>query len=367
MRKLLIGLLAVVAVVALVGAAFAYELCRRLHEPYKGYDSAEVFVEIPTGAGAPEIRRRLLEAGVVADDFILRAALWWSGRSRSLQAGEYHFDQPMSPLAVVDKIARGDVYTQRLTFPEGLTIAEMARLYESRGFGSAEDFIKAAGDGSLIKDLDPQARDLEGYLFPETYSLPRRAEAARVVAMMVDRFRASYDEMLRSRAEVHQLTTRQVVTLASLIEKETARAEERPLVAAVYRNRMKRGMGMQADPTVVYALTKAGKYDGNIRREDLNFDSPYNTYRYPGLPPGPIAAPGRASLEAALAPADVPYLYFVSRNDGSHVFATTLREHNANVYQYQVLFFRAQRAARAAGRGRVGTPVNPAPSSPRRQ
>jgi UPF0755 protein len=253
----------------------------------------------------------------------------------------------MSPLAVIDKIASGDIYTQRLTFPEGLTIPEMAKVFESRGFGPARSFIKAASDASLIKDLDPKAPDLEGYLFPETYSLPRRADATRLVGMMVDRFRATYDEPLRTRAAAQQMTTRQVVTLASLIEKETARADERPLVAAVYRNRIKQRMGMQADPTVVYALTKAGKYDGNIRREDLNFDSPYNTYRYPGLPPGPIAAPGRASLEAALSPADVPYLYFVSRNDGSHVFAATLKEHNANVYQYQVLYFRAQRAARA--------------------
>ena len=173
---------------------------------------------------------------------------------------------------------------------------------------------------------------------------------------------------MKARAEAQQLTTRQVVTLASLIEKETARADERPLVAAVYRNRIKQGMGMQADPTVVYALMKAGKYDGNIRREDLNFDSPYNTYRYPGLPPGPIAAPGRASLEAALSPADVPYLYFVSRNDGSHVFATTLKEHNANVYQYQVLYFRAQRTARTSGAGgRAGGPSNASPEAPRRR
>ena len=171
--------------------------------------------------------------------------------------------------------------------------------------------------------------------------------------MMVDRFRASYDDTLRARAEAQQLTTRQVVTLASLIEKETARAEERPLVAAVYRNRMKQGMGMQADPTVVYALMKAGKYDGNIRREDLSFDSPYNTYRYPGLPPGPIAAPGRASLEAALSPADVPYLYFVSRNDGSHVFAATLQGAQRERLQYQVLYFRAQRAAACLRCGRT--------------
>jgi UPF0755 protein len=346
MKKLLLALLAIVGVLAAVGALVANQLLQGLHEPFKGYQSTEVFVEIPQGAGTAEIRRRLLEAGVVADESTLRVALWWSGRSRSLQAGEYRFDQPLSPLAVVEKIASGAVYTQRLTFPEGLTVAEMAKVFEARGYGPARAFIKAASDTSLVKDLDPKAPDLEGYLFPETYSLPRRADASRVVSMMVGRFRSSYDDSLRARAESQGLTTRQVVTLASLIEKETAKPEERPLVAAVYRNRMKQGMGMQADPTVVYALTKAGKYDGNIRREDLNFDSPYNTYRYPGLPPGPIAAPGRASLEAALAPADVPYLYFVSRNDGSHVFATTLKEHNANVYQYQVLYFRAQRAAR---------------------
>jgi UPF0755 protein len=197
-----------------------------------------------------------------------------------------------------------------------------------------------------VKDLDPTATDLEGYLFPETYALPRRASASQLVAQMVERFRSSYDGTLRARAEAQKLSTRQVVTLASLVEKETARADERPLVAAVYRNRMVRGMGMQADPTVVYALMKAGKYDGNIRRDDLNFDSPYNTYRYAGLPPGPIAAPGRASIEAALSPADVPYLYFVSRNDGSHVFSATLKEHNANVYRFQVQYFRAQRATR---------------------
>jgi len=345
MRKALLVVVVVVVVVAAVGAFLTRDVRRRMNEPFKGYQSAEVFVEIPQGAGSPEIRRRLVESGVVSDDFILRAALWWSGRSRSLQAGEYRFDQPVSPLAVVDKIASGDVYTQRLTFPEGLTIPEMAKVFEARGFGPARSFIKAAADGSLVKDLDPKAPDLEGYLFPETYSLPRRVDASRLVAMMVDRFRAIYDEPLRARAEAQQMATRQVVTLASLIEKETARPDERPLVSAVYRNRIKQRMGMQADPTVVYALMKAGKYDGNIRREDLNFDSPYNTYRYPGLPPGPIAAPGRASLEAALEPADVPYLYFVSRNDGSHVFAATLQEHNANVYQYQVLYFRAQRAA----------------------
>ena len=161
---------------------------------------------------------------------------------------------------------------------------------------------------------------------------------------MVERFKAVYGEVSAGR-DARGLSPRQVVTLASLVEKETARPEERPLVAAVYRNRLDIGMGMQADPTVIYALRKTGKYNGNVRRRDLSIDSPYNTYRYRGLPPGPIAAPGRAALEAVFAPADVTYLYFVSRNDGSHVFASTLREHNANVQKFQVEYFRGQRSA----------------------
>jgi UPF0755 protein len=344
-RKHTFALLFVFAVVIVVGAAvFAgMWLWTRISEPYKGYPQAEVFVDIPQGAGTAEIRRRLIDAGVIRDEYVFRAALWWSGEERTLKAGEFRFDQPMSAVAVLQKIGRGDVYTRRITFPEGLTIAEMARIYEMQGFGSAQDFVAAARDGSPVRPLDPQAPDLEGYLFPETYALPRGVPASRLVAMMVDRFLATYTETLRQSAETQGLTTRQVVTLASLVEKETGKPEERPLVAAVYRNRMKIGMGMQADPTVVYALQKAGRYDGNIRREDLQFDSPYNTYKYAGLPPGPIAAPGKASLEAALAPAAVPYIYFVSRNDGSHVFAETLAEHNANVREYQVLYFRRQR------------------------
>jgi UPF0755 protein len=338
------GLLIILAVLVVAGVAVGGSvLLGRIHEPYKGYEGDEQFVEIPQGAGASEIRRRLIAAEIIRDEFIFRAALHWTGQSQRLQAGEYRFDRPMSAADVIEKIARGDVYGRRITFPEGLTIQEMARIYEAREFGEAADFLKAAGDASLIRDLDPAAPDLEGYLFPETYALPRGTPAARLIAMMVNRFRASYTGDLQARAKEQGMTTREVVALASLIEKETGKADERSLVAAVYRNRLRIGMGMQADPTVVYALQKAGRYDGNIRREDLAFDSPYNTYRHPGLPPGPIASPGDASLKAALGPADVKYLYFVSRNDGSHVFAETLAEHNANVREYQVLYFRRLR------------------------
>jgi UPF0755 protein len=335
-------LLAAVVVAALVGTAgwFVYA---RVHEAYRGFTSAEEFVDVPPGTGAAAIGARLADAGVVRDAETFRAALWISGRARELKAGEYRFDRAMTPLEVIDKIARGDVYKRLMTFREGLTIAEMAQVFEERGFGPAAAFERAARNAALIADLDPQARDLEGYLFPETYALPRGTSADEVVAQMVGLFRRLYDEPLRAEAAAAGLTTRQVVTLASLVEKETARADERPLVGAVYRNRLKIGMGMQADPTVIYALQRAGRYDGNLSRADLQFDSPYNTYRYAGLPPGPIASPGLASLQAAVRPAAVPHLYFVSRNDGSHVFADTLAEHNRNVQQWQVRYFRERR------------------------
>ena len=345
MRRLLVILLAIVLALGAGGAYYAARVLQGIQEPYKGFVGAEQFVEIPSGASTAEIRRRLIDAGVVSDEFAFRVALWWTGHSRDLKAGEYRFDRPMGAVDVIEKIARGDVYEHPITFPEGLTIREMATLYESRGFGAAREFADAAQNAALIKDLDPAADDLEGYLFPETYALSRGTPATTLIKIMVERFRATYADVQAKGSGGGELglSLRQVVTLASLVEKETAKAEERPIVAAVYRNRLTRQMPMQADPTVVYALVKAGTYDGNIRKRDLGVDSRYNTYKYPGLPPGPIAAPGRAALEAALAPADVPYLYFVSRNDGSHVFADTLSKHNANVYEYQVLYFRKLR------------------------
>jgi UPF0755 protein len=335
-------------VVALAAGGGGWWIYRQVVAPYRGYDESEVFVDIASGSGPNRIAEQLVGAGVVRDAVTFRAGLLISGRARALKAGEYRFAEPMHALDVIDKIARGDVYKRLITFREGLTIAEMAQVFEERGFGTAADFQSAAASGQLIAELDPAARDLEGYLFPETYSLPRRTPATDVVAQMVTGFRNALTPETRAAADAAGLSVRQLVTLASLVEKETAAADERPLVAAVYRNRLKLGMGMQADPTVIYALTKAGRYKGNLSRENLQFDSPYNTYKYAGLPPGPIAAPGRASLEAAAKPADVDYLYFVSRNDGTHVFASTLAEHNRNVNTWQVEYFRKQRREQGA-------------------
>ena len=340
MKKLIAALVLLTILAAAGAAGVAWS---RMQTPYKGYQAGEQFVQIPVGAGASDIRQRLVDAGVVRDGLTLRLALRWTGASRDLQAGEYRFDQPMTAIEVVNKIARGEIYGQRITFPEGLTIREMAEHYESRKLGRARDFVEAARNAALIKDLDPMAPDLEGYLFPDTYTVGRTAVASQLIESMVAGFRAAYPGEAPQSGGDPPLTTRQLVTLASLVEKETAKPEERPVVSAVYRNRLRIGMPMQADPTVIYALLKRGKYDGNIRKDDLSIDSPYNTYRNPGLPPGPIASPGKAALEAALRPADVDYLYLVSRNDGSHVFATTLPEHNRNVQEYQVRFFQRKR------------------------
>ncbi len=339
--KRLFLLLVLTAIIAAAGGWWVYS---QVIEPYRGYADAEVFVDVPPGSSTATIGRRLVDAGVVRDTRTFQVAIWISGRSRQLRAGEYRFDAPLHALDVIDKIARGDVYRRRLTFREGLTIAEMAAVFEERGFGKAAEFIAAARNAALIADLDPQAADLEGYLFPETYALPRGTSAPAVVAQMVDAFKQALTPEIRAGASNAGLTVRQLVALASLVEKETGTPAERPLVAAVYANRLKIGMPMQADPTVIYAMQKAGTYNGNLLRDDLQLDSPYNTYRYPGLPPGPIAAPGKASLAAAAAPADVDYLYFVSKNDGSHVFASTLAEHNKNVFTWQVEYFRKQRA-----------------------
>jgi UPF0755 protein len=332
MRRFLLWLALVVLLVVAGGALFVY---RSLAVPFHGYAGTEQFVDIPPGAGTATIGRRLVEAGVIRDRLTWRLALLQSGAARDLKAGEYRFTGDLAPRDVIARLARGDVYVRQITIPEGLSIREMARLFEERGFGSAASFEQAANDVSLVREWDPGAPDLEGYLFPETYGLTRHADASTLVREMVGRFARVLPPEARRAAQEQGRTVRELVTLASIVEKETGRDNERPVVAAVYANRLKIGMGLQCDPTVIYALQKAGRYNGNLTRENMQIDSPYNTYRYAGLPPGPIASPGRASLAAALHPAPVDYLYFVSRNDGSHVFSKTYEEHSRRVAEFQ--------------------------------
>jgi UPF0755 protein len=289
---------------------------------------------VETGQSAESIGRRLQAFGMLRDPLVFRALVFVRGDGARLRAGEYSLDGTLSLDDIVDKLVRGEVARHDVTFPEGKTIQEMAELALARGL-DAEAFRKAASDPSPIRDLDPLAGDLEGYLFPDTYDFTRRPDAPEtLVHRMLQRFRDVLAPEL-PRLAAGDLTLRQVVTVASLVELETARAEERPRIAAVFLNRLRKKMLLQTDPTVIYALRRQGGYDGNIRKQDLGLDSPYNTYKYPGLPPGPIASPGRESLVAVLQPADVKDLYFVSRNDGSHEFSETLAQHERAVDRFQ--------------------------------
>ena len=337
-KKVLLFLL---LVIVFVGAATFY-LWRGVALPYRGF-SGEQFVVIDTGSSVSRIGQALASAGVVRDVRSFQIAARLNGAERRMQAGEYRFDQAATAFAVVARIARGDVFTRPITFPEGRTAAEMAAIFAERASGDAAAFLAASRNVSRVAAFDPLARDLEGYLFPSTYLLPRNATAGTLVTQMVQGFDKAFDADLRSAAAAVGFSVREAVTMASLVEEEAQVAAERPMISAVYHNRLKIGMGLQCDATVIYAMQRAGTWNGNIRRVDLAMDSPYNTYRYRGLPPGPIANPGRASLEAAVRPADVPYLYYVSRNDGSHAFATSLDEHNRNVQQYQIQYFRNRR------------------------
>jgi UPF0755 protein len=301
----------------------------RFVSPYEGFNG-EVYVEIPRGATANAIAQTLAENGVVRSryDFLLARL---AARNRVLQAGEYRFTRPASAVEVFDRIARGDVFAIELVVPEGKNIFDIAALAEHAGLFSAAEFLKAARDPSMIRDLDPHAPTLEGYLFPNTYKLGRKTTPDRLCRTMTGKFREIW-KSLKTDADVHR-----TVTLASLVEKEGKVAEERPQIAAVYANRLRIGMKLDCDPTTIYAALLAGKYTGTIYRSDLDRDDPYNTYKSPGLPPGPIANPGRASLEAALRPAESEALYFVLRPDGSgaHHFSSTIAEHTDAAAKYR--------------------------------
>jgi UPF0755 protein len=251
-------------------------------------------------------------------------------KPRTLKAGEYKFDDRSSALTVHDRLVRGDVYVHTVTVPEGFNMFEIGEAVEAAGLGKQQEFVdQAKKQVSLIKDLDPDAKSLEGYLFPDTYGFTRTQTMEDMVAIMVRRFKQEARAMGLT-SDVHR-----VVTLASIVEKETAAADERPVVAGVYLNRLKKGMALDADPSVIYAARLAGRYQGTIYQSDLQFDSPYNTYKYPGMPPGPIANAGRASLIAAMHPEKTDYLFFVSDNNGHHRFARTMDEHSHNVALYR--------------------------------
>lgn len=311
---------------------------RAIITPYKGYPGSSRVVEIPKGLPSSRILERLRREGVLRDDVLPLIYLKILHRGESLKAGPYRFEGAESPSQVIDKMIAGEVVLQSVTVREGLDRFAVGELMSKDGFGTKAEWRRLTADPTLIDDLAPNATSLEGYLFPDTYTLAPGTPAGTIVRTMVENFRHHFGNELAYISS--GLDIQQTVTLASIVEMEAKREDERALIAGVYLNRLHRGMLLQADPTVIYALKLAGRWDGNIRRVDLEIDSPYNTYRHPGLPPGPIASPGLASLRAAAHPAATRFLYFVSRNDGSHVFASSLAEHNRNVNEYQRRYWR---------------------------
>lgn len=313
-----------VVILVIVGAAL---LAYGLYLP--AGPTQERFVQLKPGSSARHIAADLQKAGIIRSQYAFLAWHYVKGH-KNLKAGEYSFDHPAKVREVYDRIARGDIYVHLLVVPEGFNMFDIAAAVDDAGLGTRDDFLKVARqDVSLVRDLDPQAASLEGYLFPDTYRFTRTQSLHDMAAAMVHRFRQAAREaglMEDFRAKV---------TMASIIEKETAVDSERTEVASVFYNRLAKHMVLATDPTVIYAALLNDRYRGTIYRSDLGFDSPYNTYKYAGLPPGPICNPGKASLQAALHPASTEYLFFVSNNHGHHNFSRTSQEHARNVAAYR--------------------------------
>ncbi len=319
------------------GVAAVY-LWYSMEKPYGAIPPDGVFVEIPHGTSQRGVAHILKREGLIRSPLAFEL---YSRRQkkRTLVAGEYFFDHPLSGKEIFWKIANGQVYQRPFTVREGETIFEIASELEQSKYMSASDFLQAAQNPSLVQDIAPGAKTLEGFLFPATYNLARHTTAAELTGMMVRKFREAMQRVSAARTNGAESGSAflPTVTLASLVERETPNPDERPVVAGVYTNRLKKGMLLQCDPTVIYALEQVDGYKGSLTFRDLRYDSPYNTYLHSGLPPGPIGNPGEASLRAALEPAQTDYLYFVANTQGGHFFAATLAEHNQNVAKYHRL------------------------------
>lgn len=296
------------------------------HEP------EEVVIEISSGMSLGALSNLLEERGLISSAAKFGWLVRFKGAARRIKAGEYQLSTGLRPGEVLDKIVRGEILLHQITFPEGYTMKQIAELLDSRHLAQADRFIATASTPSFVKKFNIPASTLEGYLFPDTYQLAANLPVENILGSLMKRFNQHFGPAEEEKAEQLGFTRHQVVTLASVVEKETAIVEERPLIAGVFLNRLKKGIRLQSDPTVIYGLEH---FNGNLTRAHLAADTPYNTYTRRGLPAGPICNPGADAIQAVLNPASTPYLYFVAKKDGSHHFSTTLVEHNAAVLRHQ--------------------------------
>ncbi len=297
------------------------------------FEYREVTVEIPRGSSFAQAADILVQADLVKDAKKFCFLAFITGVSKRIQAGEYDLRSSMTPVDVLDQLMRGKVKEYQIFIPEGFTLRRIAGRLEDAGLARQDIFISLASDRLLLASLGIEGTSAEGYLFPDTHTLNKSMGEEGIIRFMVRQFRRAVTPDMLKRARALSLTEHGMVTLASIIEKEGGPKDERPLVSAVFHNRLRKGMRLQSDPTVIYDIEDFG---GNLRREDLERRTPYNTYQIKGLPPGPICSPGLEAIKAALHPAPVDYLYFVSKNDGSHHFSSNLKDHNRAVQKYQI-------------------------------
>lgn len=327
-KLLLATLVTVTASVSLLGCVFIAHIF--FAAPASNPITAEVRVE--PGDSVAAVARKLRDQKLIVNEKVFSLWARLAGVEKRIHRGLYRFDSSLPAREILDRMVMGKAVFQSITIPEGLTIREIAELLGKMQIADREKFLAQAADPELLMSLGREANGLEGYLFPDTYHFTPATPEKDILLAMAERFRKATQPLLAQLSDGVRLSPHDIVTLASVVEKETGVESERPLVSAVFHNRLKRQMPLQSDPTVIYGLKN---FDGNLTRKDLRDPSPFNTYRITGLPPGPICNPGLSSIQAALYPADVPYLYFVSKNDGTHLFSESLEEHNRAVKTYQ--------------------------------
>lgn len=302
-------------------------------QPASNDSQSQVF-EVKSGMTLKQVAQKLSQQGLIRSASAFQAIAFIQEKQKQVMVGEFELSPSMQPTKILGRLTSGKTVLYPITIPEGYRITEIAELLHSKGLADRETVIRETRNKSLIQSLDIPTDSLEGYLFPETYHFSKRTPESKIVQKMVDTFKKQvFNPQILKSAKEGSLSWHEIITLASLIEKETGLDSERKIISSVFYNRLRKNMRLQTDPTVIYAIEK---FDGNIRKRDLKIDSPYNTYRYKGLPPGPIANPGLKSILAAISPNESNHLYFVSRQDGSHHFSSTLIEHNRAVQKYQL-------------------------------
>lgn len=329
--KILLRLIIAMVLIIVGAAAWAWIEIQRFAQQPAGGEGAMVVIDVAPGTGFNAFSAQLQRHGIIASPMRFKILARIQGDDKQVKAGEYGLAATMTPREILDTVVNAKVLLHRLTIPEGYTIDQIATEVENLGLSDADIFKQLAHDPEMLAELTLEGPSLEGYLFPDTYYFPRHATARSMITKMVQNFRDQFSEAWHERARELNLSLHELVTLAAMIEKETGHPSERPLIASVFHNRLRRNMRLESDPTAVYGIEN---FDGRITRQHLQAETPYNTYRIRGLPLGPIANPGRASLEAALYPAESDYLFFVSKKDGSHHFSTTYAEHNAAIRKY---------------------------------